>query len=61
MYQLFIEQVWRDSTWTERFPSQKELVKYFQHVDIKLDLSKDCTFGARVLFWQFSALMSLAL
>jgi hypothetical protein len=38
-----MEELWHDWTWTERFPSQKEVVKYFQYVDKKLEISRDCT------------------
>jgi hypothetical protein len=47
-----MDEVWCEWTWTERFPSQKEVVKYFQHVDKRLDLSRDYTYVARILLGQ---------
>jgi cation diffusion facilitator CzcD-associated flavoprotein CzcO len=43
IYEFSMEELWRDWTWTERFPGQKELARYFAYVDKKLDISKDCT------------------
>lgn len=48
-YQFSIPEVWRTWYWSERFPSGKELKAYFKHVDDKLDLSKDITYGANVV------------
>jgi cyclohexanone monooxygenase len=47
-YEYSLESVWRDWSWSERFPSQAELRAYFRHVDAVLDLSRDVRFGARV-------------
>jgi cyclohexanone monooxygenase len=48
LYEYSIEGLWRDWSWTERFPSWQELRRYFRYVDEKLDLSRDIRFGVRV-------------
>ncbi|KAJ4214458.1 hypothetical protein NW759_010474 [Fusarium solani] len=48
-YQFSIPEVWRKWTWSERFPSGKELQAYFKHVDQTLHLSRDITYGAAVM------------
>ena len=52
-YEYSIEAVWRDWTWTERFPSWEELRRYFHHVDTVLGLSPDIRFNARVVAARF--------
>lgn len=41
LYEYSIEDLYKDWTWSERFPSWPELRRYFQYVDKKLDLSRD--------------------
>lgn len=55
-YQFTQDDIWKDfaGEWTERFPGQGELAKYFDYVDKKLGLSKDITFDARVTSAEFS-------
>jgi cyclohexanone monooxygenase len=48
MYEFTVEDLWRDWTWTERFPGREELRAYFRYVDSRLDLSRDVRFGVRV-------------
>jgi len=48
MYEFSLEELWRDWTWTERFPAWDELRRYFHYVDKKLDLSRDIRFNTRV-------------
>ncbi|KAG5637092.1 hypothetical protein H0H81_005775 [Sphagnurus paluster] len=48
LYQYSLEELWKDWTWTERFPDRQELVAYFDYVDKKLDLSRDISFDTRV-------------
>jgi cyclohexanone monooxygenase len=48
LYEYASEDLWRDWTWTERFPSWRELRAYFRYVDGKLDLSRDVAFDTRV-------------
>ena len=52
-YELSIEAVWRDWTWTERFPGWQELQRYFRHVVDVLDLGRDIGFDTRVLSARF--------
>jgi cyclohexanone monooxygenase len=47
-YEFSIPEVWEDWNWTERFPGWEELRRYFQHVDAKLDLSRDIRFNTWV-------------
>jgi cation diffusion facilitator CzcD-associated flavoprotein CzcO len=44
-YQFNIPAVWKDWNWSERFPGDDELRRYFQHVDSVLGLSKDTFFN----------------
>ena len=52
-YEFSMKEVWRDWRWTERFPGWQELRGYFEHVDQRLELSKDVRFNSRVLNAQF--------
>ena len=52
-YEYSIEAVWRDWVWTERFPGRDELVRYFEHVDRVLDLSRDIDFETRIAAARF--------
>ncbi|MFK7899097.1 MAG: flavin-containing monooxygenase [Myxococcota bacterium] len=54
-YEYSLPEVWRDWTWTERFPGRDELVAYFKHVDAVLDLRRDVELGARVEAAHFDA------
>jgi cation diffusion facilitator CzcD-associated flavoprotein CzcO len=54
-YEFSLESLWRDWNWTERFPSWQELRRYFQHVDGKLDLSRDVRFDTRITAAEFDA------
>ena len=47
-YEYSLPEVWRDWTWTERFPGRDELVAYFDHVVSVLDLARDIDLGRRV-------------
>ncbi len=47
-YEYSLSTLWREWTWTERFPEWRELRKYFEHVDQCLDLSRDIQFNTRV-------------
>jgi cation diffusion facilitator CzcD-associated flavoprotein CzcO len=48
IYQFSREDLWRDWSYSERFPSWQELKKYFQYVIQKLDLGRDISFDTRV-------------
>jgi cyclohexanone monooxygenase len=52
-YEFSIESVWRDWNWSERFPGWEELRRYFEHVDAKLELSKDIEFDTWVTAAEF--------
>ncbi|GAW09247.1 cyclohexanone monooxygenase [Lentinula edodes] len=43
MYEFSSEDLWKEWYWSERYPSQKELRSYFEHVEKKLDVKKDRT------------------
>ena len=47
-YQFSIPEVWKDWTFTERFPGHAEIREYFKHVDKVLSLSKDTYFNTIV-------------
>ena len=44
IYQFSREEIWRDWNWSELFPGREEMCAYFDHVDEKLDLSRDVRF-----------------
>ncbi|RJE27050.1 monooxygenase [Aspergillus sclerotialis] len=48
LYGYTLPKVWRDWTWTEKYPGQKELKSYFDHIDRSLDIRKDCIFNSDV-------------
>ncbi|ETS84813.1 hypothetical protein PFICI_02838 [Pestalotiopsis fici W106-1] len=48
-YEFSDPEIWAEWEWTEAYPSQKEILRYFEFVDKKWNLSKDITFGARVI------------
>jgi cation diffusion facilitator CzcD-associated flavoprotein CzcO len=52
-YEFSIESLWRDWSWSERFPAWDELRRYFRYVDGKLDLSRDIHFNTRVTAARF--------
>lgn len=52
-YELSNPSLWEKWRWQERFPSQPELLSYFEHVDKEFSLSKDCVFNARVTSAEF--------
>lgn len=49
IYEYSLEELWRDWTWTEKFPGYEELRRYFDYVDQKLDINKDIAFNKRVV------------
>lgn len=53
-YQYSIEELWKDWNWSERFPDQGELMRYFEYVDQKLEISKDVLFNTRVVSARFN-------
>ncbi len=55
LYEYAMEGLWKDWSWTERFPSWQELRRYFAYVDEKLGLSRDIDFETRVTAASFDA------
>ncbi|KAI3621181.1 cyclohexanone monooxygenase [Moniliophthora roreri] len=53
LYEFSMPELWKDWTWSERFPSWTELREYFQYMDSKLDLKKDIRFNSRVVSAHF--------
>jgi cation diffusion facilitator CzcD-associated flavoprotein CzcO len=53
LYEYSIEDLYKDWTWSERFPEWPEIRKYFQYVDKKLDLSKDVILNTTVTHAEF--------
>ncbi|MCL4141239.1 UNVERIFIED_CONTAM: hypothetical protein GTU68_043232 [Idotea baltica] len=45
---LFDESLYKDWTWSERFPSQPEIERWMHYITDRLDLRKDITFNAAV-------------
>ncbi len=45
---LFDEKLYKDWTWSERFPSQPEIERWLHYVTDRLDLRKDITFDTAV-------------
>ncbi|KAF7184598.1 hypothetical protein CNMCM7691_005782 [Aspergillus felis] len=54
VYAFGIEEVWKNWTWSELYPEQKELGAYFRHVDEVLSVRKDCIFNARITAAHFN-------
>ncbi|KAF2473102.1 FAD/NAD(P)-binding domain-containing protein [Lindgomyces ingoldianus] len=53
IYEYSIPEVWKDWTWSEKYPGFAELRKYFEHVDKVLNVKKDVAFDTRVVGAQF--------
>ena len=53
IYQFTRDDLWKDWNWSELFPGWREMQRYFEYVDKKLDLSKDITFNTRVRSAEF--------
>ncbi|OCK76597.1 FAD/NAD(P)-binding domain-containing protein [Lepidopterella palustris CBS 459.81] len=49
LYEFSEESIWRDWTWTVKYPGTMEIRKYFEHVENKLHLKKDIQFNTRVV------------
>ena len=45
---LFDEALYKDWTWSERFPGQPEIERWLHYITDRLDLRKDITFSSRV-------------
>ncbi|GLI80352.1 hypothetical protein PoHVEF18_008706 [Penicillium ochrochloron] len=53
-YQFNIPAVWKEWNFSERFPGDEELRRYFQHVDDVLGLSKDTFFNTIVIKTEYN-------
>ncbi|KAH8646178.1 HK97 family phage prohead protease [Xylariales sp. PMI_506] len=53
-YEFSWPEVWKEWTWSTNYPNFQELRSYFDFVDKKLDLSKDCSFNTVVVGAQFN-------
>ncbi|KAH8732278.1 hypothetical protein GQ44DRAFT_754822 [Phaeosphaeriaceae sp. PMI808] len=53
VYEYSMPEIWKDWTWSCRYPGTDELRAYFDHVEKKLDIKKDCAFNTRVVGAQF--------
>ncbi|KAK3113017.1 hypothetical protein LTR53_010106 [Teratosphaeriaceae sp. CCFEE 6253] len=49
VYAYGIPEVYNTWSWTEQYPGEKELKRYFQHVDKVLDISKDVLYEHKVV------------
>ncbi|KAJ3993013.1 cyclohexanone monooxygenase [Lentinula boryana] len=49
LYQFSDPEIWRDWTFTEKYPGGKEIQAYFQYVDKKFDIKRDVSFNSRVV------------
>ena len=48
LYEYAMEDLWKDWSWSERFPGWDELRRYFHYVDERLDLRRDVSLNTRV-------------
>lgn len=48
VYQLWMEEVWKDWNYSVRFPDWKEIAEYFRHADNVLKISQHFTFNTYV-------------
>jgi len=53
LYEYSIDELWKDWTWTTKFPDRDELLRYFAYVDRKLDISPYVRFNTRVVGAEF--------
>ncbi|KIW46870.1 uncharacterized protein PV06_02494 [Exophiala oligosperma] len=49
VYALSIPEVYNDWTWSSHYPDHAELREYFQHVEDRLHIKKDCVFNSKVV------------
>lgn len=55
LYELSLENLWKDWVWTEKYPGRDEIRRYFDHVESKLHLKKDIQLNSRVVAAAFNA------
>lgn len=51
---LFDEKLYKDWTWSERFPAQPEIERWMHYITDRLDLRKDITFSSKVTKAEFN-------
>ncbi|KAK5128491.1 hypothetical protein LTR85_003159 [Meristemomyces frigidus] len=54
IYEYSLPEIWKDWTWTEKYPGFAELRQYFAHVERKLNIKKDTAFNTRVVGAEFN-------
>ncbi|KAL5591186.1 hypothetical protein FOVSG1_010075 [Fusarium oxysporum f. sp. vasinfectum] len=54
LYEFSDPKLWKDWTWSEKYPGRDELRRYFDHVESKLHLKKDIVFSTRVVGADFN-------
>jgi phytoene dehydrogenase-like protein len=52
-YEFSFDELWKDWSWSEKFPGRDELRGYFDYLDSKLNLKKDIQFNTRVTAARF--------
>ncbi|KAM5345812.1 hypothetical protein ACJ41O_011673 [Fusarium nematophilum] len=55
LYEFSDPEIWQGWEWTEEYPGQTEIARYFQFVDEKWDLSRDITYGVKVTDAKFDS------
>ena len=55
IYQFTDEELWGDWDYSQMFPDHTELRAYFDYIDSKLDLRKDCRFNTKVTGSRFDS------
>ncbi len=53
LYEFSMETIWRDWSWSQKYPGVQEIRRYFAHVESKLHLKKDILFRTRVIAANF--------
>ncbi|KAA8570820.1 hypothetical protein EYC84_000212 [Monilinia fructicola] len=53
IYEFGFDNLPKDFIWTERFPGRSDLLRYFDYLDKKLDLSKDVVFNTKLIRAEF--------
>ncbi|QSZ28556.1 hypothetical protein DSL72_003054 [Monilinia vaccinii-corymbosi] len=48
LYEFGVDDLYKDFTWPERFPGRSDILKYFDYIDKKLDLSKDVALNTKI-------------
>ncbi|KAF9464911.1 FAD dependent oxidoreductase [Collybia nuda] len=54
IYQLAMEDLWKDWNYSERFPDWEELREYFHYVEEKLNLGRDIVLNTRIVSAEFN-------